>query len=96
MQAKPCNVELGEMLWAAAVSEQETRELESRATRDPAGPMQAVGEAERDEHDKKLRWSGDDESGKKKVLPWGIEQKGKSEEQCQNRSHVKLSPQKVL
>lgn len=62
MQTKPCNPEISETLWPVAVSEQETRELESRGTRGPASPVWAVGEVERDEYDKKLRWSGDDES----------------------------------
>lgn len=57
--------------------------------------MWAVGEAERDEHNKTLRWSGDDESVKKGAALWCWTEV-KSEEQCQIRSHAKLSPQKVL
>lgn len=45
MQTEACNLE--ETLWPAAVSEQETRDLESRGTCYPAGRMWAVGEAER-------------------------------------------------
>lgn len=65
LQTKRCNLQISETLWPAAVSEQETRDLEIRGTCDPTGPMWAVGEEERDEHNEKLMWSGDDESVKK-------------------------------
>lgn len=92
LQTKACNLVVSETLWPAAVSEQEIRELESRGTHCPAGLM---WERQRGWTWQKVEVVWGWWIGKKRLL-WGIEQKGKSEEQCQNRSHVKLPPQKVL